>query len=96
MDALEILVVAIAGFQCGRLRRLPARGFEHQLAHILPVHALDVTAHHFAAIRHGAIDPRADFRLPPQAQIAPETGRNLDRQRHFAGAHALVDFLVAI
>ncbi|CAM2150331.1 hypothetical protein PT2222_230055 [Paraburkholderia tropica] len=59
------------------------------------MHAHDVAAHGFRALRHRAVDPHADLHRLAARHVACEARWNLDREREFAAAHALVHVRVA-
>jgi hypothetical protein len=49
-----------------------------------------IGAYRFPAHGHGTIDPDPDFRGRAARDIAPELRGDLDRETHFARAHAPV------
>ncbi|CAO3437987.1 hypothetical protein [Azospirillum argentinense] len=88
LQALDVRVVAEAGFDGGEAGRLAPRGQP------LAVHALHIAADRLGARRHGTIDPRPDLDRTPAGDVAPEARRDFQRQGKVARPHAPVEILV--
>ncbi|MPM55702.1 hypothetical protein SDC9_102499 [bioreactor metagenome] len=90
-QALDVGVVAEAGFHLDLAGELHAQAFLRLLRQPVLVHALHIALDGFCACGHGAINPCADVDVAPAQHVAPEPGRNLERQRQLAAAHAPVE-----
>ena len=90
VEAPEILVVAVAHLEDGAG---PARGSARggQPGQVVLMRALHIAADGLAPERHGAVHPHADLGRAPAREVAPEAGRDLDRQRELAAAQTPVD-----
>ena len=55
------------------------------------MHALHIPLDRFRALRHGAVRPCADLHVLAALHVAGKAGRNLDGQREFPAAHALIE-----
>ena len=88
VDALEILVVAVAHFDSGSRRRRMQTVLARVCGKPRLVQPLQIAAHSLRTEGHRAVDPCANFRAAVAFQVAGEAGRNLEDELQLAAAHA--------
>ena len=93
-QASDIRVVAVARFHVGRAGQGDTGPFAQKIDKPLLVHALHVALDRFGPLRHRPVDPGGDLRCLAAFDIAGKTGRDFNRQRDFAAAHAPVEVVV--